>query len=158
MLVWCKPSDGLGLAPKPLHGLFVGDDAEPQDLQGHMAAERCLLGLVNDAHAAAAELADDPELAQGRRLSRRRAGRAVDELDAGQAGLELGGQLRDVPQKLLAVGSATRLEVGHVAVEDARQLLGRVERWRHIVADGLGRTDLLDRGVVRLSHLFWPRD
>ena len=93
MLVWCSRATVSASRLKPLHGLFVGDGAEPQHLQGHVAAERGLLGLVDDAHAAAAELADDPELAQGRRRLGRRAGRAVDELDAGQAGLELRGQL-----------------------------------------------------------------
>ena len=86
------------------------------------------------------------------------AGRLVDELDAGQARIELGGQLRMILAKLLASGSATRLEFSHVPVENARQFLGRVERWRHVVADGLGGTRLIDRGVVRLGHLLGPRD
>ena len=93
----------------------------------HAAAERGLLGLVDDAHAAPADLADDPELAQGgRRLGRRGAGRAVDELDAGEAGLELRGQLRMIRQQLVTVGSLAGLEIGQIAVQDADDRGGRV--------------------------------
>ena len=66
MLRVMQPGDGLGLAAEPLHGVLVGDDPEPQDLERHATAKRSLLGLIDDAHAAAAELADDPELAQAR--------------------------------------------------------------------------------------------
>ena len=88
-----QPGDGLGLAMEPMHRLLIGHGAKPENLQGHATAQRGLLGLVDDAHAAAAELADDPELAQGRRISGRRTGRLVDEFDAGQASLELPSQL-----------------------------------------------------------------
>ena len=55
-------------------GLLAGDDelrrfqneaeAGAEDLQGHRAVERHLPGLVDDAHAAAAELAHDLEVAE----------------------------------------------------------------------------------------------
>ncbi len=60
-------------------------------------------------------------------VSGRRTGRLVDELDAGQARLELPGQLGMSVEKLPAIGSSTRLEIGHVAIEDARQLRCQVE-------------------------------
>ncbi len=52
---------GLALEPQPL--LVVADHLGRQDLQCHMAAERNLLGLVDHAHPAMADLADDPEIA-----------------------------------------------------------------------------------------------
>ena len=58
---------GLGLELEPLELPGVERRGEGQDLQRHAAAERDLLGLVDDAHAAAADLAEDPEVAQLRR-------------------------------------------------------------------------------------------
>ena len=54
----------LGLAAEALHG--VGGQAQPaaEDLEGHLAVERDLARLVDDAHAAAADLADDLEVAE----------------------------------------------------------------------------------------------
>jgi hypothetical protein len=37
---------------------------ERQNLQGHSAVERCLKGLVDNPHTAAADLANDPVIAQ----------------------------------------------------------------------------------------------
>ena len=50
---------GLGLELEPLQLLGVQRRGEGQDLQRHPAAERDLLGLVDDAHAAPADLAED---------------------------------------------------------------------------------------------------
>jgi hypothetical protein len=53
---------GLGLEPRKLARVERGGEGE--DLQGHAAAQRDLLGLVDDAHATAADLARDVEITQ----------------------------------------------------------------------------------------------
>ena len=60
---------GLGLDAEPGDLAGVDGGGERQDLQRHAAAQRALDGLVDDAHAAAAQLADDAEVADpwGRR-------------------------------------------------------------------------------------------
>ena len=64
-----QPRRGPRLAAEPLQRLAVlGHDAG-QDLERDPAAERDLLGLVDHAHAAAADLADDPVVAH---LAKRR--------------------------------------------------------------------------------------
>ena len=55
---------GLGLELEPLELAGVQGRGEGQDLQGHPAAERDLLGLVDDPHAAAADLAEEAEVAE----------------------------------------------------------------------------------------------
>ncbi len=147
-----QPRDGLGLAMEPLHGLLVRDGAEPEDLQGHPTAERGLLGLVDDAHAAAADLADDAEIAERGRFLDSRAGRAVDELDAGQARIELHGQLRMARKQLVTVGSPAGLEVGHVAVEDADDRRGRAGGSRRFLRVPIVGIRLVDRAIVGLGH------
>ena len=67
MLVWCslaaasasrrKRSTALGVRPRP----------PAEHLQRHPAVERHLHRLVDDAHAAAAQLADDLEVAESSR-------------------------------------------------------------------------------------------
>ena len=79
-----QPRRGPRLAAEPLQQLRVPSRAGRQDLQGHAAAQRLLLGLVDDAHAAPADLAEDPvvaQLPQGR--GRGRPGCAVVEVAAG---------------------------------------------------------------------------
>jgi hypothetical protein len=74
-----EPGRGAGLVAEPLQGLGVAARAGREDLQGHLSAQRDLLGLVDHPHAAAADLAEDAEvadLAQGRR----RPGRFVSAL------------------------------------------------------------------------------
>ena len=56
---------GLGLLPESLQMLGVERGRKRQDLQGHAASQRQLDGLVDDAHAAPADLAHDLEVAQG---------------------------------------------------------------------------------------------
>ena len=82
----------LDLEPLPLAG--VEGRGAGQDLQRHATAQGELLGLVDDAHPAAADLADDPEVAEqgggghalgrGPLAGRRRdfIGRRPDELQA----------------------------------------------------------------------------
>jgi hypothetical protein len=74
--VWVvQAGGGLGLDAEPLDLPGVHRGGHRQELQRHAAAQRDLLGLVDDPHAAAADLADQPEVAQlaepGRRVGRR---------------------------------------------------------------------------------------
>ena len=67
-----QPRRRPGLALEPLdHGAGSVSRRVGQDLQRHAAAERFLLGLVDDPHAAPADLAHDPEVAQTLRPCRR---------------------------------------------------------------------------------------
>ena len=50
----------LALALEPLERLVVARELLGQELEGHLTAELQVLGLVDDAHAAAAELREDP--------------------------------------------------------------------------------------------------
>ena len=59
-----QPRRGPGLAVEPADLLGGPGDARGQHLQGDVPAERLLLGLVDDAHAAAADLAEDAVVAQ----------------------------------------------------------------------------------------------
>ena len=54
----------LGLAAEALHRLGRQSQAGGEHLERHLAVERDLPRLVDDAHAAAAELADDLEIAE----------------------------------------------------------------------------------------------
>ncbi len=85
-----QAGDGLGLAPEALHRLGVGHGPEAQHLQGDLARQGKLLGLVDDTHAAAAHLAHDAKIPQPGRRGAVRPRRLVDELDAGQTLLQLG--------------------------------------------------------------------
>ena len=58
-----QPGD-LGLELKALEGPRVERGGQGQDLERDRAAQRDLLGLVNHPHAAAGDLADDPEVAE----------------------------------------------------------------------------------------------
>ena len=73
MLVWCSRAGGAGLAAEPLQDHPVAGDLPRQDLERDPAAQRDLLGLVDDAHAAPADLAEDPvvaDLPEGRIAAR----------------------------------------------------------------------------------------
>ena len=56
---------GAGLALEPLEGLRIADQILGQELQRDAAAELQVLGLVDDAHAAAAELREDAVVRNG---------------------------------------------------------------------------------------------
>ena len=58
-----QPCRGAGLAAESLADCPVAEHLLPQDLQRHVPAQQHLLGLVHDAHAAAADLAEDPVVA-----------------------------------------------------------------------------------------------
>ena len=59
-----QPGRRLRLALEPPHLLGVQQRAGREHLQGHAPAQRLLLGLVDDAHAAPADLAEDAVVAQ----------------------------------------------------------------------------------------------
>ena len=59
-----QPRRGPRLPLEPQHLLGVGQGRIGQDLQRHAPAERLLLGLVDHAHAAPADLAEDAVVAQ----------------------------------------------------------------------------------------------
>ena len=75
MLVWCSRAAACGLAKEPLQPRGRGHPGRRQDLQRHVPAERLLLRLVDDPHAAAADLPQDAEVAQPLQRARRK-GRA----------------------------------------------------------------------------------
>src|SRR5947207_1039401 len=60
---------GLGLGLEPLQLPRVQRGGERQHLERDAAVQRDLLGLVDDAHAAAAELAEDAEVAEPAMIS-----------------------------------------------------------------------------------------
>ena len=56
--------DRLGLALEPFHGILVGNACEAEDFEGHFPLERELLGFIDHAHPAPADLADDLKVAE----------------------------------------------------------------------------------------------
>ena len=70
-----QPGGRLRLAKKPLQARGRGHPGRRQDLQRHVPAERLLLRLVDDAHAAAADLPQDAEIAQPLQRRPAKAGR-----------------------------------------------------------------------------------
>ena len=55
---------GLSFDQKPLPLLWINGRGKRKDFEGDLAAQRDLLGLVNHAHAASTNLADDPVVSQ----------------------------------------------------------------------------------------------
>ena len=64
MLVWCSRAAERASRSNRRTCLASASAPGRQDLQRHAAAERFLLGLVDDPHPAAAHLAQQAELAQ----------------------------------------------------------------------------------------------
>ena len=64
MLVWCSRAAALASRSNRRTCLRVQQRAGREHLQGHAAAQRLLLGLVDDPHAAPADLAEDAVVAQ----------------------------------------------------------------------------------------------
>jgi hypothetical protein len=62
-----EPARDLGLAEEARGGLRVRGDPRGEDLEGHLSLERVLPCLVNDAHAAPAELPAQRVVAEGAR-------------------------------------------------------------------------------------------
>ncbi|MFO0890666.1 MAG: hypothetical protein U0790_16170 [Isosphaeraceae bacterium] len=65
-----QPGRGLDLAMKSMHGLRSQAPSAAQDLERDLAIERHLPRLVDDAHAAAAEFAEDLEIAEAAAIAR----------------------------------------------------------------------------------------
>src|SRR3954466_233604 len=63
-----------GLAEETLHRAVVGPGGAGEHVDRDAAAQRLLLGLVHDAHAAPADLADEPAIADPPGLRRAAAG------------------------------------------------------------------------------------
>ena len=57
--------DGFGFAPEAPHRVRVVGELVGQELQRHFPGQPRVFGLVDDAHAAGAELAGDPIMADG---------------------------------------------------------------------------------------------
>ena len=131
MLVWCSRAAARASRRNRGQRLAVLRDLPGQDLQGHAAAERDLLGLVDHAHAAPADLAEDPvvaHLAQRRQGDRRFRGAGplrlvlLDPLDLDQ-GRE---QLADLVGQLGAAVDVL-LQAGPLAAAEPRgELLGQL--------------------------------
>ena len=64
MLVWCSRAAALASRWKRTSSLGSSSRWLAQDLQRHAAAQRFLLGLVDNAHAAAADFTQQAEVAQ----------------------------------------------------------------------------------------------
>ena len=77
MLVWCSFAAALASRSKRLLGPGVQPELLRQHLEGDVPAQRDLLGLVDDAHAAAADLADDAVVAQALQRRQRAGGRRL---------------------------------------------------------------------------------
>jgi hypothetical protein len=121
-----QPRRRLGLAAEAPQALLVQQGGAGQDLEGHVPAEGRLLRLVDDAHAAAAHLAQDAVVAQPPQRRHGRCGRgrggllvvllALLHLDHG------GEELADVAGEL-CVAVDVLLERGPLARPVARREL-----------------------------------
>ncbi len=117
---------------------------ERQDLQGDPPGQRDLLGLVDDPHAAAADLADDPVVPQpaapfrharpgrpaGGLLGALRVGQGARGLQRGQGPAQHGGKGRVaagvlLDRRPLAAAEALRVVVEHLAEEGRQGVVGR---------------------------------
>ena len=125
---------GLGLEPPELGR--VHGRREREHLQRHPAVQRTLHRLVHHPHAPAAHLGDQAEVAQVAdpglaftRFDRLRIGdqrrrgqrRLADEFEAGQARLQVLGQLGMFGQQLVPRGRGALLGGGQVGVQDLDQ-------------------------------------
>ena len=75
-----QPGRRPGLTLEALLGTGIDQELAGQDLQRDMASEGDLLGLVYDPHPAAADLADDPVIAQPPQRGQRAGGRRLGHL------------------------------------------------------------------------------
>jgi hypothetical protein len=128
-----QPAGGLGLAAEAVQPRLRRPQ---QHLQGDAPAERQLLGLVDDAHAAAADLAHQPVVAEHRRDSwlagRRRAFEVFQEEGGGEDLADGVGPLR-VAEGVLGDGRP------FAAADAGDELVGQQ----------------LDRVAVRLGVVHW---
>ena len=106
-----EPGGGLGLLAEALQMLGVEGGRKRQHLQGHPPGQRQLDGLVDDAHAAPANLADDAEVAQG--IGRQGIGSAAGQ--PRHVARERTGQRRRLMHKLQTVEALVQ-RVGQVGI------------------------------------------
>src|SRR5207302_755947 len=114
---------GLGLVVEALKMLGIEGGRERQDFQRDAPAERKLHRLIDDAHAAAADLAENSEVAE--RLARQRiassrrgdgirrlvpARRAMDEIETPQALRQRLGDIGETTQELVLIRTPTSLQ------------------------------------------------
>ena len=123
----------VGFILEALQLLGVKRGGEGQHLQGHAAAQRDLLSLVDNAHAAPAKFAQEAVISQralrdrgkGRRVNLRwRQGaflqprpRLLDELQAVQALCQVGGDVRVGGKKCVPVGPAPCVHCGQIFIQ-----------------------------------------
>jgi hypothetical protein len=119
---------GLRFNLEPLSLLRFERGGERQDLEGHAPPQRDLLGLINDAHASAAQDADDSEISQTSGLTEHlflaallgciaRSQGADDQLQPAQALTQVFRDLRVEFHKGSAIGGATPTYQFKVLVE-----------------------------------------
>ena len=132
----------LGLVLETLQLAGVQCRRERQHLEGDATAQRQLHRLVDDAHAAAADLADDVKIAEGfdgRRIARRRARRRTRPKRAGAVDHVEGVEIRR--QRSREVGEARR-ELGAIRTPAGLQrreiFLGRADQARVLFHRGVG--------------------
>ena len=120
-----QPRRGLRLAAEPLQRPGVVRDLVGQDLQRHAAAQADLLGLVDPAHAAPADLAEDPVVPHTPRPApdREPGGRLRVEIDVHREVLLDQHQRRQQPANLLG-----QLGVAGGVLGDAGILPGPITR------------------------------
>jgi hypothetical protein len=134
-----QPGRRARLPLEPSHLVGIGQHPGRQDLQGHPAAQVLLLGLVDHPHAAPADLAHEPELAQP-------AGRGAGDV------LGAGGQRVGV-----AGGIAAEVFHHHQGGEDGADLLGQLGVLGGVVLGGgrlaasLALQELLGQGLDRVA-------
>ncbi len=97
----------LGLVDEALAGLVVVGQLEGQELEGHGAPQLDVVGLVDDAHAAAADLAEDTVLARDDSSGQEAAGDRVDGRgQGGRAGGRFGRGRRAGRERRRGLGRA----------------------------------------------------
>ena len=94
-----EQGDGLGLVPEAAEFVVAGEESGPDHLQRNLAVEGDLAGLVDDAHAATAELPHNSELAPGLyRRGRRGHGRRGRRPWLGDWPIRAQARIREPPQ------------------------------------------------------------
>ncbi len=146
-----KARDGLGLAPEALARAGEEQVLGPDQLERHEASQRLLHGAVHDAHAAAAEALEQPELAESLGKVPLPSRRGLEQSDAPQ-GRESPAQLARVLRMRLAGGVERLLQLRGIALEALREQL--VDLLLERRASGHGATR---RGSTRLGSAFHAR-
>jgi hypothetical protein len=107
-----------------LHGDLVGDGPVTENLECDAAFEGDLFGFIDDAHAAAADLTEDAEVAELHGSFMFCRGGAADEVEAGEGFPQRNGEVWVLGEQLSAIGGAAGVEVGEVGFEDEGEFGG----------------------------------